>query len=139
MFFYIGSIATFSRIGGWSHNEWLRGMVFHHEFLITWYVGFMESRHFTFLLGPKFTIFYNVYSRYELAQMCNQWADSVEEIQAKHLVNPKAQMEYVSINKEYEFVKKRALVNYLVNSREVLEDHVHNRAANMLSAIATFE
>jgi len=139
MFFYIGSITSFSRIGGWSHNEWLRGMVFHHEFLICWYVGFMESRHFTFLLGPKFTVFYNVYTRYELQQLTNQWADEVEEKQAKFMVKPKEQMEYVRINDEFEFVKKRALVNFLTNSRDVLENHVHSRAANMLLSIENFE
>lgn len=65
MFVYIGSITSISRLGGWSHNEWLRGMIFHHEFLLAWYIGFIETRHFTFMLGPKFSIFYNVYSRYE--------------------------------------------------------------------------
>ena len=43
------------------------------------------------------------------------------------------------INKEYEFVKKRALVNFLQNSRDVLEDHVHDRTANMLNSIEKFE
>ena len=36
-------------------------------------------------------------------------------------------------------MKKRALVNFLSNSRSSLETHVHNRAANMLSAIEGFE
>jgi len=48
-------------------------------------------------------------------------------------------MEYVRINDEYQFVKKRALVNFLQNSRDVLEQHVHTRAANMLNSIETFE
>lgn len=139
LFFYIGSITSLSRLGGWSHNEWIRGMLFHHEFLLTWYIGFIESRHFTFIIGPKFSIFYNVYSRYELQQMGNQWVDHVEEVQADHLVETKEQMEYVRVNKEYEFVKKRALVNFLTNSRSTLETHVHNRAANMLASIESFE
>ena len=62
MFGYIGAIVSISRLGGWSHNEWIRGMVFHHEFLITFYLGYIETRHFVFMPGPKFTIFYNTRS-----------------------------------------------------------------------------
>jgi len=139
MFVYLGTITSISRLGAWSHNEWLRGMIFHHEFLLAWYIGYIESRHFTMLLGPKFTIFYNVYSRYETQQLCNQWADTVEEVQAAHLIHTKEQMEYVRVNNEYNFVKKRALVNFLSNSRDTLEGHVHGRAAAMLNSIESFE
>jgi len=125
MFLYVGSITSLSRMGGWSHNEWIRGMLFHHEFLIAWYVGFLEIRHFSFMFGPKFTNFYNVYTRYETMQLCNQWADVCEEQQMQHLVETKEQIEYVRINREYDFVKKRALVNFLSNSREGLEQHFH--------------
>ena len=38
IFAYIGTINTISRFGGWSHNEWIRGMIFHHEFLIAFYL-----------------------------------------------------------------------------------------------------
>jgi hypothetical protein len=48
-------------------------------------------------------------------------------------------MEYVRINKEYDFVKKRALVNFLTNSRTELEHHFHGRAQNMLSSIERYE
>jgi hypothetical protein len=30
-----------------------------------------------------------------------------------HLIHTKEQLEYVRLNKEYDFVKKRALVNFL--------------------------
>ena len=139
LFAYIGSITSLSRMGAWSHNEWLRGMVFHHEFLLAWYIGFSEIRHFTFIPGPKFTTFYNVYSRYETQQLANQWADQVEEIQAAHLTHTKEQMEYVRVNQEYEFVKKRAVTNYLINSRGQVERHFHGRASAMLKSIETFE
>lgn len=43
------------------------------------------------------------------------------------------------INKEYDFVKKRALVNYLSNSRNDLERHFHSRAHSMLNSIERFE
>ena len=42
-----------------------------------------------------------------------QWADVVEEKQMIHLIHTKEQLEYVRLNKEYDFVKKRALVNFL--------------------------
>jgi len=78
IFLYIGTINSISRFGGWSHNEWLRGMIFHHEFLIAFYLGYSEIRHFTYFLGPKFSIFYNVYTRYETKQLCLMWSDTVE-------------------------------------------------------------
>ena len=75
---YIGSINTISRFGGWEHNEWLRALIWHHEFLIALYVGYIEIKHFTMIPGPKFSIFYNTYSAYEITQLANQWADDVE-------------------------------------------------------------
>jgi hypothetical protein len=46
----------------------------------------------------------------------------------KWLVPSKEQIEYVRINSEYDFVKKRALVNFLTNSRNSVENHFHSRA-----------
>lgn len=57
----------------------------------------------------------------------------------KHLIKTKEQIEYVRINKEYDFIKKRALINYLVNSRTDLERHFHGRAQNLLTSIEQFE
>ena len=139
LFLYIGSITSLSRMGSWSHNEWIRGLVFHHEFILGFYLGVSEIRHFTFVIGPKFTNFYNVYSRYETQQLTNQWADTVEECQTQWLVPSKQQIEYVRINNEYEFVKKRALVNFLTNSRANVEGHIHDRAQTMLNAIERYE
>lgn len=48
-------------------------------------------------------------------------------------------MEYVRLNNEYDFVKKRALVNFLTNSRVDLENHFHSRTVNMLSSIERYE
>jgi hypothetical protein len=138
-FLYIGTINTVSRMGGWSNNEWLRAMIWHHEFLICYYLGYIEIRHFTYFLGPKFTVFYNVYTRYETQQMFSMWADVTEEEQLKHLVHTKEQMEYIRINKEYESIKKRAIVNYLTNEKLNLELHFHTRALSMLKSIQTFE
>ena len=139
LFMYIGSITSLSRMGSWSHNEWLRGMVFHHEFIIAFFLGHAEVRHHTFMFGPKFTNFYNVYSRYETQQLVANWADHTEEAQMQHLVPTKEQIEYVRINAEYDFVKKRALVNFMTNSRVAVEDHFHGRAQTMLSSIERYE
>ena len=65
IFAYFGSITTISRFGGWEHNDWLRGMIWHHEYMIAYFIGFSEIRHFSFFPGPKFSVFYNVYTNYE--------------------------------------------------------------------------
>lgn len=135
LFLYIGSITSLSRLGGWANNEWIRGMIWHHEFLMCWFIGYMEIRHFTFMFGPKFTNFYNTYTLYETKQLASQWADTCEEAQMQHLQETKEQIEYVRINKEYDFVKKRALVNFLANSRQGLENHFHGRCVDMLDSI----
>ena len=139
LFAYIGTITSVSKLGGWSHNEWIRGMIFHHEFMIGFYLGWAEIRHFFWLPGPKFSVFYDVYSMYEMQQLGAQWADVCEEQQMTHLTHTKEQMEYVRLNKEYDFVKKRAMVNFLTNSRTDLENHFHSRAVNMLGSIERFE
>lgn len=92
-----------------------------------------------YFLGPKFTIFYNVYAGYELRQLALQWGDVVEEKQLNHLRHAKEQLEYVRINKEYEFIKKRCIVNFMTNEKLNLEKHFHQRALNMLSNIENFE
>ena len=136
---YIGSINTISRFGGWEHNDWLRAMIWHHEFLIGLYLGYIEVRHFTYFIGPKFSVFYNVYSGYEYTQLANQWADSAEMVQNQHLRETKEQLEYNRIDQEYEFVKKRSLVNFLTSSKLNSEAHFHQRTVNMLNQVTHFE
>jgi hypothetical protein len=139
LFGYIATITSISKLGGWSHNEWMRGMIFHHEFLIAFYLGVAETRHFQWFPSPKFSVFYDIYSNYELAQFGNHWADVVEEQQMQHLQHSKEQMEYMRINNEYEFVKKRSLVNFLTTQRVDLENHFHARASSMLTTIERYE
>jgi hypothetical protein len=136
---YIASINTISRFGGWEHNDWLRAMIWHHEFLFAYYLGYIEVRHFTYFIGPKFSVFYNVYSNYEFTQLSNMWADQTEMIQNQHLVHTKEQLEYRRVDKEYEYVKKRALINFLTNSKLDSEANFHSRAVNMLNQIQNFE
>lgn len=136
---YIGSIVSISRLGGWEHNEWIRGMIFHHEYLLALYVGFAEIRHFAWLPGPKFSIFYDVFSRYEFRQLIAHWNDTVEEISTQHFQYTKNQLDYMSIHREYRFIKKRSLVNYLTNERLNLEKHFHDRTLAMLNQISGYE
>lgn len=139
LFLYIGSINTISRLGGWSHNEWIRGMIWHHEYLIAFYLGYAEIRHFTYFLGPKFTVFYNVYSRYETQQLSTMWADVSEEEQLKHLRHTKEQIEFIRLQGEYDYIKKRALINFLTNQKLDAEAHFHTRTMNMLRQIQNYE
>lgn len=139
LFFYIGTINTISRLGGWSHNEWIRGMIWHHEYLIAFYLGYAEIRHFTYFLGPKFTVFYNVYSRYETQQLSTMWADVSEEEQLKHLRHTKEQIEFIRLQGEYDYIKKRALINFLTNQKLDAEAHFHTRTMNMLRQIQNYE
>ena len=138
-FLYIASIRSLTMIGGWSNNEWLRGMIYHHEFIIAFYLSSMETRHFTYMVGPKFTTWYEVYTRYETQQLALQWADACEEVQMQHLQHTKEQMEYVRLNAEFDYVKKRALTNFLTNQREVLENHFHTRSNNLLKSVVRYE
>jgi hypothetical protein len=138
-FAYIAAITNIARLGGWDNNEWIRGLVFHAEYLMGLYIGYIELRHFTFLPGPKFTIFYDIYSRYEMQQLTSQWNDTVEEFQQRYYQNSREQVEYMRIHNEYQFVKKRSLINFLTNERLNLEKHFHDRTINMLNTIAGYE
>ena len=139
LFGYVASITSISKLGGWSHNEWIRGMIFHHEFILCFYLAMIDTRHFTYVVGPKFSNWYNTYTQYELAQMLSTWNDTTEELQQQHLVGTKQQIEYVGINEEYDFVKKNALTNFLTNQRLAVEEHMKGRAKNMLTTIERYE
>jgi acyl-CoA thioesterase FadM len=67
------------------------------------------------------------------------WADCVEEAQSEHMTHTKEQMEYMRIDSEYQFVKKRALINFLTNSKLNAEANVHTRTLSMLNQIQNFE
>ena len=48
-------------------------------------------------------------------------------------------MEYLSINDEYDYIKKNALQNYLTSQRHGVEEHMKARAQSMLTSIERFE
>jgi hypothetical protein len=60
------------------------------------------------------------------------WADVSEEEQLKHLIHTKEQIEYIRLQGEYDYIKKRALINYLTNEKLNVETHFHQRTMNML-------
>jgi hypothetical protein len=60
-------------------------------------------------------------------------------VQNTHLRHTKQQLEYNRIDKEFEFVKKRALINFLTNSKLSSEAHFHTRTLSMLNQIQNFE
>ncbi len=138
-FLYIGAITNIARLGGWDNNEWIRGLVFHAEYLMGLYIGYTEIRHFAYLPGPKFSIFYDVYSRYEAMQLASQWNDTAEELQHTAYADTKEQVEYMRIHNEYQFIKKRSLIKFLTNERLNLEKHFHDRTATMLATISNYE
>jgi len=60
-------------------------------------------------------------------------------VQTEHLRNTKEQLEYNRIDGEYEFVKKRALINFLTNSKLDAEASFHSRTVAMLKSIQRCE
>lgn len=59
--------------------------------------------------------------------------------QNKHLRHTKEQLEYNRIDAEYESVKKRALINFLTNSKLDAEANFHNRTVSLLNSIQNYE
>lgn len=53
--------------------------------------------------------------------------------QNQHLRHTKEQLEYNRLDREYDFVKKRALVNFLTQSKLASEAHFHGRTVSMLN------
>lgn len=67
------------------------------------------------------------------------WADNTEQFQHEHLRETREQIEYLRIHNEYEYIKKRSIINFLTNERLNVEKHFHDRAYNMLGNIKRFE
>lgn len=51
----------------------------------------------------------------------------------------KEQLEYNRIDTEYEFVKKRAVVNFVMNSKLNADAHFHKRSLAMLNSVQYYE
>lgn len=78
LFLYTGAMYTIAQMGGWAHNEWMRNLVFSQEFIICFFLSQMETKHFFYFIGPKFSLFYQTYSQYEVKQLFLEWNDSRE-------------------------------------------------------------
>jgi len=55
------------------------------------------------------------------------------------LRHTKEQLEYARIDAEYEFVKKRAVVNFVINSKKNADESFHKRSLAMLNQVRLFE
>lgn len=60
-------------------------------------------------------------------------------MQAEHTRFSKDQIDYTRLNSEYDFIKKRSLINFLGNEKLNLDQHFHERTLNMLGAIQRYE
>lgn len=60
-------------------------------------------------------------------------------VQNQHLKHTKEQLEFRRIDNEYEFVKKRALINFLANAKLASEANFYNRTVQMLNQVQLFE
>lgn len=57
----------------------------------------------------------------------------------KHLRTTKEQIQYQFLTKEFDYIKKRSLQNFLTTEKLNVEKHFHDRSFNMLKSIAKFE
>jgi len=71
--------------------------------------------------------------------LANSWADQVELLQNSALRHTKEQLEYNRIDSEYEFIKKRAVVNFIHYSKLNADANFHKRCLSMLNQVSYFE
>lgn len=103
-------------------------------------IGLNESRYiFQKLPLPRLTWYYDAFGEHELNQTILGMMDGLEERMSEHLAEHKDQMDYYLIHKEYHFVKKRILSQYLENERIALTQHYNNRTINLLNNIKALE
>jgi len=74
-----------------------------------------------------------------MEQFWLNWQDKVEESSRQFLAFSKEQIDYYLIHKEYIYIKKRSLCNYLENQKKNLEKHFYERTVDMLKTIETLE
>lgn len=108
--------------------------------LLLLYVGINEYRYVLQKFPwPKLTWYYDAFFCHELKQTYLGWFDSIEENSRKFLAETKEQLDYYLIHKEYLFVKKRVLSQYLENERQSLSKHFNERTILMLNNIKSLE
>lgn len=91
------------------------------------------------LPAPRLTWFYSAYTENEYQQLVLNWQDSLENAQRKFLSYSKEQIDYYLIHKEYVYIKKRSLSNYLQNEKKNLDKNYYDRTVSMLKTIKSLE
>lgn len=108
--------------------------------LLVFCVGLLEMRYLTQKIpGPRLTWFYEAYIQHEMKQFWVGWQDTVEEISRPFLSVSKEQIDYYLIHKEFSYIKKRSLSNYLDNQKKNLEKHFYDRTVAMLKSVENLE
>lgn len=74
-----------------------------------------------------------------MEQFWLNWQDRIEESSRQFLAFTKEQIDYYLIHKEYIYIKKRSLCNYLENEKKNLEKHFYERTVDMLKTIEVME
>lgn len=74
-----------------------------------------------------------------MEQFWLNWQDRIEESSRQFLAFTKEQIDYYLIHKEYIYIKKRSLCNYLENEKKNLEKHFYERTIDMLKTIESME
>jgi hypothetical protein len=74
-----------------------------------------------------------------MEQFWLNWQDRIEESSRQFLAFTKEQIDYYLIHKEYIYIKKRSLCNYLENEKKNLEKHFYERTVDMLKTIESME
>ena len=74
-----------------------------------------------------------------MEQFWLNWQDRIEESSRQFLAFTKEQIDYYLIHKEYIYIKKRSLCNYLENERKNLDKHFYERTLDMLKTIENME
>ena len=138
-FIWLSATIVSQQLGGWEYNDWVRHCIYTQEFYIAMLVGYIEMRQYAFFPGPKFTVFYETFSRYEKQQLVNDWTDAADENQNEYLHRVKEQLEYRRISNEYAHVKRRSIANFMASQRVALENSYHQRAANMIASVRRME
>lgn len=108
--------------------------------LFVFAIGAFEVRYLTQRIpAPRLTWFYQAFYEHELKQMYQGWQDTLEERSRQFLAETKEQIDYYLIHKEFVYIKKRLLSNYLQNEKASLNKHFYERTVNMLNTIEFLE
>jgi hypothetical protein len=108
--------------------------------LLIFCIGIFEIRYIAQKVpAPRLTWFYDAYVQHEMQQFWLNWQDTLEENSRPFLAVSKEQIDYYLIHKEFVYIKKRSLSNYLDNEKKNLEKHFYERTVTMLKSIENME